>query len=452
MSNVLVLDAQGPAALSVIRSLGEKEISITAGSSSRYSLGALSRFAPDRYVHPDPRDGCEAFIEHLREYLAANDFAAVLPVSDQTTLLCARHKHELEQTGTRVAAEDWGRFRRMFDKGRFFDLVADLDVPAPETHQPRSLADVANLAPELSYPVVVKYRSKTALDRDTYYMDSMSDENYVHSERELLERYEELLAQREHLVRHPPLIQEYVPGTTTSTVVLADDGDISAHFQQRRVRTYPTSGGNSALLAAVREPKMLAYAERVIDALEWTGPAMVEFMQHGDEFYVIEMNGRYWGSVPFAVQCGVDFPWLHYQQLRGKEPQRISEYRTDIRMQRLLYEELKWLRENVANGNVTAIGSFISALFRAKHSILSWDDPLPAFSAVGWTGVLGARTLVDQFMAEDRARTTDVQPDPTTTMSVGSTSESKIDGWLEAEREYDRVTDAAEKVAATMSV
>jgi len=56
----------------------------------------------------------------------------------------------------------------------------------------------------------------------------------------------------------------------------------------------------------------------VVDALGWTGPIQVEFMwTPDDEFALIEVNGRYWGSTPLAVASGVDIPAVHYALLTG---------------------------------------------------------------------------------------------------------------------------------------
>jgi predicted ATP-grasp superfamily ATP-dependent carboligase len=165
-------------------------------------------------------------------------------------------------------------------------------------------------------------------------------------------------------------------------------------------------------LEGVRDEKMRTYAERVIEELEWTGPAMVEFMETDDgEFYLIEVNGRYWGSVPFSVACGVDFPWLHYQQLLGETPRHDGEYRMDKRMQRLFYEDLKWLKENLSERRVSALGKFTRALLTYEHSIVARDDPAPAVGALLQSATLSARRMLGE---RTRRRSADLdEPVPT---------------------------------------
>jgi predicted ATP-grasp superfamily ATP-dependent carboligase len=121
----------------------------------------------------------------------------------------------------------------------------------------------------------------------------------------------------------------------------------------------------------------------VVDALGWTGPIQVEFMwTPDDEFALIEVNGRYWGSTPLAVASGVDIPAVHYALLTGATPRPSTGYRDDVVQQRLLYGDLKWLDEQLADGNRWALVPFAAALVSADQVFVSVDDPGPTIAAV----------------------------------------------------------------------
>jgi predicted ATP-grasp superfamily ATP-dependent carboligase len=53
-----------------------------------------------------------------------------------------------------------------------------------------------------------------------------------------------------------------------------------------------------------------------MSALRWSGVAMVEFKWQPSEraAWLMEINGRFWGSMQLAVASGVDFPWLVFKQ------------------------------------------------------------------------------------------------------------------------------------------
>lgn len=399
MNGILVLDSNGQSALSIVRSLGRRGIRVTAGAGRHFTLGPVSKYATDAYIHPDPDDDCYAFLDHLRTHLADNDYFAVVPVTDKTTALLSRHKAELEQTGTVVAAEDWGTFSLVYDKANTFDFAAKLDVPAPTTLTPESPADLDRIRDELSYPAVIKARSKSLWATDgTHKLSRVNDSHYVRSPDELQSTYEAVYASNDVYEEHPPLIQEYVPGETQTTVVLADEGEILAHFQERRLRTDPPNGGNSTLLDGVRNQRMFGYAQSLIELLEWTGPAQVEFMKRPDgEFQLIEINGRYWGSLPLAINSGVDFPWLHYQLLRGERPKSVESYRTDIVQRRLLYGDLNWLQHCLAENDFQALGPFCRAFIGPKHTFISVDDPRPTAIALVQAVELGTGRFAESL-------------------------------------------------------
>lgn len=399
---VLVLDGNSQAALTVIRSLGQRGVSVTAGGPAPRSLGMLSRYSEGTYVYPDPEQDHEAFVAHLIDHLDQSDYVAVFAVEDALSLVLSRYKERIESTGTTVACEDWETFRRAYDKGTLFELLAPLDVPTPDTYSPSSLSEVAELSGDIEYPVVVKPRSKSHLmEDDGYAVTRVADENYAASPAELQSTYRRIVRRRDQLREKYPLVQEYVPGTTTTTVALADDGDVVTYFQEKRLRTYPSSGGNSALLTGVDEPTMLTYTGRVLDRLDWTGPVMVEFMETpSGEFYVIEVNGRYWGSLPFAVESGVDFPWLYYLQLRGIDPSPYvdyGDYRTDFVQRRLLYEDIQWFCENISEGNVGAVVPFLGAFRRARHTFVALDDPVPTVGALVRTTQLAVQSVTQRL-------------------------------------------------------
>jgi len=381
---LLALDSDRQAGLALIRSLGRRGLPVTAAHHEPRSLGMASRHSSGRFLHPDPDEDGPAFVDALEEHLESEEYFAVFPVVDSTTALLAKHKQRLEATGTRVATEDWERFRLAYDKGRTFALAGGLDVPTPATFTPESATEAAAIADSVPYPAVVKSRSKSVWAPDgSHHLHSVSPGDYVEGPEELVERYAAMVANDDALEEYPPIVQEYVPGETTTTVVLADGGEVRAQFQERRLRTYPASGGNSTLLDGIDEPRMAEYARRLVGEMGWTGPAQVEFMRTPEgEFYLVEMNGRYWGSLPLAINSGVDFPWLHYRLLRGLSVPAQAEYRTGVVQRRLLYGDIKWLIEQLTDGNPAAVWPFLAAFLTARHTFVSLRDPAPTLVAL----------------------------------------------------------------------
>ena len=108
------------------------------------------------------------------------------------------------------------------------------------------------------------------------------------------------------------LLQERIEGPGVGVFVCCDRGEPVALFAHRRLREKPPSGGVSVLCesAAARSDRRATSATRLLQALDWRGVAMVEFKRdlRDGSLRLMEINGRFWGSLQLAIDAGVEFP------------------------------------------------------------------------------------------------------------------------------------------------
>jgi len=116
------------------------------------------------------------------------------------------------------------------------------------------------------------------------------------------------------LMKAEPIVQEYIDGPEYGFFALYNKGKLKAKFQHRRTLSFSYQGGVSACRQAVRIKALDELGTKILGSLNWHGPAMVEckFDQKEKKFKLIEINPRFWGSLPLAIQAGVDFPYLDY--------------------------------------------------------------------------------------------------------------------------------------------
>src|SRR5204863_8807497 len=127
-----------------------------------------------------------------------------------------------------------------------------------------------------------------------------------------------------------PLVQEYVAGEESSVQFLCDRGAVVAGCANRRLRSVNPVGG----VGALKQTVPLSYrglgerAESLASALKWSGPMMVEFKTDRETSRpkLMEINGRFWGSLPLAVLAGVDFPYLYYRLAQGLDVEPAGDY------------------------------------------------------------------------------------------------------------------------------
>jgi len=69
----------------------------------------------------------------------------------------------------------------------------------------------------------------------------------------------------------------------------------------------------------VYDERVVQVVERLMRLLNWSGVAHIDlrFDQDEDEIKVIEINGRYWGSLLGSLNAGINFPALAVQCCNG---------------------------------------------------------------------------------------------------------------------------------------
>ncbi|MCA1646159.1 MAG: ATP-grasp domain-containing protein, partial [Chloroflexi bacterium] len=199
------------------------------------------------------------------------------------------------------------------DKIQTLRLAESLGVPTPRTLLVHTAAEAAQGALGLGWPVVLKPQV-SRLARGSKGIAAMRV-GYAESEAELIERM------RYFETRCPVLLQEYYGGIGCGVELLMNKGRPLAAFQHRRLREFPVQGGASAFRESVAlDPTLYRHAVRLLEALDWTGLAMVEFKVGEQGAKLMEINGRIWGSLPLAVRSGMDFPALLGELYTSRPP------------------------------------------------------------------------------------------------------------------------------------
>ncbi len=95
---------------------------------------------------------------------------------------------------------------------------------------------------------------------------------------------------------------------------------------------------------------------------------------------LLEINGRFWGSLQLAVDAGIDFPYLLYRLAVDGDVEPAFSYREGIRL-RWWLGDVDWLSLRLRDGgHIGAIREFLASNGNmTRGEILRWNDPSPAF-------------------------------------------------------------------------
>ena len=303
---VLVLGADSPIGLTVVRELGARGLTVIAHGRSDRALGRFSRYASSFLLDTRP------LVTWLPGYAAEHGLGAVMAVSEGHLIELAALHGEL---GTcRVLSPDAERLGLVLDKARTFDAARKLGIAVPGDWQPKLDEDHKARAAQLAYPVAIKWADPNAVQAGLVAAGiALEKVEYAADAVQLtavLSRYDAL--------GQWPLVQQYCPGYGLGQMLHMEGGKASLRFQHRRLREFPPSGGVSSFCASVPlnlHAAQMAQSEALLAALGWAGPAMVEYRFDAatGTYWLMEINGRLWGSIPLAWHCGVQFAWETYR-------------------------------------------------------------------------------------------------------------------------------------------
>ena len=378
MHKVLVLDANQRSALAVIRSLGRHGLNVIAADHQPYPLGAASKYATTSVRYPDPALSPGAFVKEIIALADRLGIDLIVPASDLTTMLLASQS-DLSKT-RRMATPRADSYEILTDKARLMELAGKLAIPVPETHLAHTRPAIVDAAHNLGFPVVLKPARSRYLKGDRIFSTGVE---IVHSTEDL----SGTLSSQEWLGDIPCLVQRFVPGHGAGVFVLYGPHGPLAWFAHRRLREKPPMGGVSVLSESTPvNPVMQTVADKLLSAANWTGVAMVEFRVAGDgTAYLMEVNGRFWGSLQLAIDSGVDFPWLLYQLIQNRPATAPPSYPVGRRLRWLLGDldsliiELRDTSSSLGDRS-RALAAFVRSFADTgcRQEIFRLNDPKPA--------------------------------------------------------------------------
>lgn len=356
------------------------------GASTARPLASRSRYSRDSFSYPDPMSDPRGFREALACRLRSRHYALVYPVTDRTIGPLMQDRESIERHAP-IAMASNEAISLFQSKSRTNDLASQLNVPTPPGIVVDRDSELDLLSQTLDFPVVLKPdRSKVWSVNGVGHDLSVT---YAATSATFLTRMRSLLRYG------PVLVQERVLGDGVGLGVLAHRGESLFVFQYRRIHEVPLSGGASSYRVSEEVDSQLAdFATSMMKEVGWSGPAMVEFKHNPEtaQSWLIEVNGRFWGSLPLPVAAGADFPFYVFNlQVRGSQ-EIPRDYGLDTRC-RNLERELLWLRCVLKNWSGNGLrsqpgcGKVLLDSMRVLNPREHWDtlsisDPVPGITNV----------------------------------------------------------------------
>ena len=379
---ILVLDGNQNQAVASVRSLARAGHTVLVGDSTSWCKAGWSNSCHGTFRYPAPQQETGAFVRRIAELAGAESGTLVLPMTEATTLPISAHRDALFSVGTRLVLPGHADLLRAFDKGETTNLAASLGIAVPKTTLVGDRKQAEEVARVIEYPVVLKPRASEELSPDNR-LRTTGRPRYARTAEEFRAAYKDMARRTA-----AGLAQEYVEGQGAGYFALMRHGELRAEFAHRRIRDiYPTGSGSAVRVSVAPQPEIRAAALAILQALNWHGVAMVEFRcQEGKPPVFLEVNGRFWHSLPLACYAGVDFPALLASMAERGDVEPVLHYRVGVRCRWFLgdFRHLGevWRGAPVGfpgkyPGRLRTLASVLTPVPGTVHDLFAWKDPLP---------------------------------------------------------------------------
>ncbi len=330
---VLLLGDDIRMVLPIARSLGRKGVEIHLAWVSPGSPARASRFAHRIHELPAPTKNDHGWIGPLQGLLRDVHFDLVLPTTEPVVLAVQSRREELEPLA-RIHLLEEDLFRVAFDKSAMQQIAGKVGLPFPPVRVVRAPDEVDQFFDDHTGAVVVKPGHSVSCEGgDKQFVRILNNRSEVHREvAGLLESGQQSV-----------LLQSCFNGSGVGVEFLAENGRILTAFQHRRLHE-TTGHGSTHRIGEAVDAELRDATGRLLAAMNYTGVGMCEFRRNSTtgEWIFIELNPRFWGSLPLACASGADFPWYLFQFLLDNVREFPERFRTGVRC-RSLTPDLRWM-------------------------------------------------------------------------------------------------------------
>jgi predicted ATP-grasp superfamily ATP-dependent carboligase len=378
---LLVLDGEQRASLAVTRALLRSGYAVIVAAHQETSLAGAVRGVSRCRVHKDPLCDPLGYAAEVAALAGACSAVVVLPVTDASAGALLAHR-DLLPKGCVVPYAPLSVYDAASDKvvvhrhalARGIAITETWVIEHPDSPLPPGQA---------VFPGVIKPHRSVVGE----HQKQRTSVQFVADRDECARKLAEL-----DPAAFPVLVQRRIHGLGEGLFFARWQGRTIARFAHRRLREKPPAGGVSVYSESIDvEPGLLAACEDLLDSLQWQGVAMIEGKRdkRTGRWCIMEINGRFWGSLQLAIDAGVDFPALLVRAALDGTVQEPPPWRRGVRLRwewgDLDHLLLRLVRSNErlslpadAPGRLKTLWQWCAFLpWRDKLEVFRVRDPLP---------------------------------------------------------------------------
>lgn len=321
---ILLLGSNDRAALATARALGNNGHLIENIYFSVRTPLNYSKYINQSYYIGNPYINYTNFKQRLIAFVENEAPDSIFPTSDISLDILFDCKEELRAFSKLIIPNERA-YRLARNKHESLKLAEELSIPFPK-YKKVQILEVSTS----NYPLYIKPIYSSLIQNQTCFSFSV---NKVQNPDEL----EQVLRDSVSVV--PVMLQtEIVGGYGIGVNVFARNGKIKFYTVNKRLHEPLNGGGSSYRVSVDLDNKLEEYVNKLVLEMSLSGAMMFEFKATNNDYYLMEINPRVWGSLPLSIFSGVNFPEL----MLDIKPENTSQYQPG-KYARHFLKDSKWI-------------------------------------------------------------------------------------------------------------
>ena len=314
--SILIVSSNFRKAYPIVKSISKMGFrTITAFYTWRSTI--FSKYVNKRYYIPNPYLNEKSYIANILLIINHEKPLMIIPVGFIDNIILSKYRCHIPSDVV-LPIPEYSKLIEVSRKDLLAQLCKDLGIKYPKILSSNEAAKV---------PVVIK----------GIFDSSKPDYAFFKEE------FNMKMSKRKGKI----IVQEFIPGIGCGYFAIAKNGKVYVDYTHVRIIEKKPSGGPSIVSCIDFNPELIALGRNIVKKLKWTGVIMAEFRRHVEtgEYYLLEINPKFWGSLELALSKGLDFPkYLIEVFLYGKKP------KAEISLKRKCFawvlESMYYLKQN----------------------------------------------------------------------------------------------------------
>lgn len=361
--NVLIPDGNSTWALSVMNCLSENsDYKLFVLSNKKRTGTKYSKNTNYYKFYKSTTD--QEWLDFVIQEVATHNISVIIPIAENEIRFFINNSHFLPPSVKVIPLPKIHDFETAIDKHQLSVFLDFHKLPHPKSQYFDSLNSYFNNEFRLHFPVLMKPLHEKGGDGISKFETKAKLDKYLKKHNDFKDFF----------------IQEYIDGYDIDCSVLCQNGNVLTHTIQKGNLQGHNAFAPQLGFEFLKNEEVLSVVKQLMQKLNWSGVAHIDlrYDSNKNDYKIIEINARFWGSVEGSKFAGINFPDLAIQLAM------------DEMIERKQFDEIHYMR---LKGVLKSIRRNPSFLFKKKFLLNNSEaksflkDPIPTcFKFIEWLG------------------------------------------------------------------